>query len=266
MPNDEENPVDYTPEDIESLDSHARSILLTIARQTNVINQTINGEDGDGEPVEHPRKNTGEDIATTRTVREATGLGRDKVNYRFRVLAGDVNNGCNPPLIETSLPPIQEDGRTPPKHLSLTPAGEAAVRDEVVDVDLAPNMPEWITSEDVTEQIETIAHRLDKLNDHANRTRAVLNVFAQNLGFTSIEALADRVDHDENVTREDVLADARAAGEFSLRDEPIIETLAVMYQGMDATEDAVAELGGSPGDHYTPPREIADRDSGGETN
>lgn len=260
---------EYDPEDIDRLDVHARSVLLTIARQTNVINKRDDGEGGDAALDESPAADdeeaADEPIATTRTVREATGLGRDKVNYRFRVLNGDVSNGCDPPLIETSLPSIQDDGRMPPKHLSLTPAGVAAVQDEVVDVDLAPNMPEWIRSEDVTEQIETIANYVDDLDDRIDRTIAVLDVFAKNFGFVSIEDLTEHIESGVDVPREDIFDDARETGVFALREEPIIETLAVMYQGMKATEKTLNEMDAEPSKNYTPPGEISSGEIGDES-
>lgn len=247
----------YNPADIESLDHAGRQVLLAVARQTGVLDADVDSSKPPDESAADGDGNAGQqDHATTRTIRKATGLDRNKINYRFKVLEGRVDSGCDPALITTSLPPIKDDGTMPPKEVQLTAAGKAAVASDAVQLDPAPEMPEWVTTEDIAGQVEEIAEFVDALDDQVTMTQAAINAQAQHLGFNSIEHLIEILEQDGKIDREAVLDDDVVAGKFAEDEQSIIATLAIMYQGMEATEQSLRDLGTDPMENFTPPAEV----------
>lgn len=226
---------DYRNEDITDLSERARSVLLAIATQTGQI-------DGRGGVATDTPSDV--DIATTSSVREATGLDIDAVNYDLRKLEGNHPAGVEVPLIEATQQGTDEQGRQLPKQIVLTDAGEQAVEDGVIERPQLHTGPDWYpdqTAADTEVQLRAIASRIEKHEQ-------ILTEITRHIGLAAFNSLLEAEGEEiQEISRREVIEGNSEIEPFTTADEyTILEALERMYIGQRALKKALSEMDVDP--------------------
>jgi len=227
-------PRQYNPDDIESLDDRGRKVLIVVAEQTGHITpNATESEDTDTTPDSDGDVS----IATTSSIRDATGLSNAEVNYQLRKLGGGYDFSVSEPLTNSVQQGTDAEGRQRPKRIELTAAGERAVSDGVVTRDTLDAGPDWFP------ETGGVDEKLDAIADRVAAQEVVLDELTRTMGFTSASALVDSVENSA-VTDDVVATPGTPVGEYS-----VLETIARVSQGQKALVKALEENGGDPKKH-----------------
>lgn len=224
----------YSYEDIEALTTRSRTVLVTIAEQTGTINPGSETNSPDNGETAHVR-------CTTTTLRNDTGLSNNEVNYELKKLSENYDFSVTTPLVKTVQQGIDDNGRQRPKRIELTPPGEQAVKDDVIEREQLNTGPDWFPSNTGTEeQLTAIADRIDT-------HETVLDELTAHLGYTRLtELVPEAQSNDGDLHRTDII---NSDTPHTDTEYTVLESIERMYTGQRALKQSLEDLGGDPSKH-----------------